>query len=150
MSESTKDGSQRKAKLRGRLGNDSALRHGLKGSKLPDGCKYVELRINKLRRTIEALVVEVKGSISFVDAATINSIIRWERHGMLAAHWLRKMIDKLSPADRLRFSEAMAKAGDARDKNIKMLGIDRDQADDLINSLYARPRLLPGPKEEAS
>ena len=61
-------------------------------------------------------------------------------------HRLRKEIDKLSPSDRLRFSEAIAKASDNRDKNIKALGLDRDTADDVLNSLYARvtPALPPG------
>ncbi len=53
-----------------------------------------------------------------MDAAAINSILKWERHGLLAAHWLRHEADKLSPSDRLRFSEAIAKASDNRDRNI--------------------------------
>jgi hypothetical protein len=126
----------------------------MRGSKLPEGCLHIEHKVNKLRRQLEDLVLKVKGEINFVDAATINSVLRWERHGALAAHWLRKEIDKLSASDRLRFSEAMAKAGDNRDRNIRMLGLDRDTADYLLNQLYSRSnrsmKLLNPPKEEAS
>src|SRR5438105_2024522 len=114
-----------------RPGNMNARRHGMRSSKLPPGCEYIEKRVLSLRRRVEQAVIEAKGRITFVDAATINSIARWEQHGLLAAFWLRKQIDKLSAADRLRFSEAIAKAGDNRDKNIKQLGLDRDEADDL-------------------
>jgi hypothetical protein len=113
------------------------------GGKLPKGCEYIENRVNALRRQVEAALMELKGEVSIVDAAAVNSILKWERHGLLAAHWLRKEADKLSAADRLRFSEAIAKASDARDKNIRALGLDRDAADDVLNTLYAPPALPP-------
>jgi hypothetical protein len=105
-------------------GNANAMRHGMRGGKLPAGCQYIEQRVNSLRRQVEAAIVEAKGEIGIVDAAAVNSILKWERHGLLAAHWLRKEADKLSAADRLRFSEAIAKASDARDRNIRSLGLD--------------------------
>ena len=89
-----------------------------------------------------------KGEVNIVDAAAVNSILKWERHGLLAQHWLRKEADKLSAGDRLRFSEAIAKASDNRDKNIRTLGLDRDSADDVIARLYAKmPLALPGPND---
>jgi hypothetical protein len=132
--------------------NQNATRHGMRGSKLPPGCKYIELQVNSLRRQIEEAVMAAKGEITITDAAAINSILKWERHGKLANHWLRKECDKLSASDRLRFSEAIAKASDYRDRNIRLLGLDRDQHDDLMQELYGRrkPKLLPAPKEEAS
>ena len=94
----------------------------MKGSKLPKGCEYIEHRVNALppdgRRVMQA-----KGEIGIVDAAAVNSILKWERHGLLAAHWLRHEADKLSASDRLRFSEAIAKASDNRDRNIAALGL---------------------------
>src|SRR5262245_37128727 len=84
-----------------RKGNTNAQRHGLTGGQLPKGCKYIENRVNALRRQVEAAIVALKGEISLVDAAAVNSILKWERHGMLAAHWLRKEADKLSAGDRL-------------------------------------------------
>jgi hypothetical protein len=64
---------------------------------------------------------------------------------LLAAHWLRKEADKLSAGDRLRFSEAIAKASDNRDRNIRLLDLDRDRADSVIDTLYARiPKAIAG------
>jgi hypothetical protein len=124
-------------------GSANAIRHGMKGSKLPKGCQYIENRVNSLRRQVEEALITVKGEINFVDAAAVNSILKWERHGLLAAHWLRHQIDKLSPSDRLKFSEAIAKASDNRDKAIRSLGLDRDKANDVLDALYSRA--LPAP-----
>src|SRR5437773_12247176 len=77
------------------IGNSNSVRHGLAGGKLPKGCQYIENRVNSLRRQIEAAVIATKKEIGIVDAAAINSILKWERHGLLAAHWLRKEADTL-------------------------------------------------------
>jgi len=131
MNETPKNG-----RAKGGAGN--AIRHGMKGSALPKGCKYIEHRVNSLRRQMEAAVIAARKEIGILDAAAINSILKWERHGLLAAHWLRKEADKLSAGDRLRFSEAIAKASDNRDRNIRALGLDRDNADSLIDAFYRR------------
>jgi hypothetical protein len=123
-------------------GNTNALRHGMRGGKLPKGCQYIENRVNALRRQVESALIEAKGEINIVDAAAVNSILKWERHGLLAAHWLRHEAEKLSASDRLRFSEAIAKASDSRDKAIRSLGLDRDKADNVLDVLYSR---LPAP-----
>lgn len=103
---------------------DANRRYGLVGGKLPKGCQYIENRVNGLRRQVESAIVELKGEIGIVDAANVNSILKWERHGLLAAHWLRHEAGKLSPTERLKFSEAIAKASDARDRAIRSLGLD--------------------------
>jgi hypothetical protein len=108
-------------------GNANAQRHGMSGGKLPPDCVYIEHRVNALRRRLEEAVTALKGEVNFVDAAAINSVLKWERHGMLAQHWLRHEAENLSVAERLRFSEAIAKASDNRDKNIRALGLDREQ-----------------------
>jgi hypothetical protein len=105
-------------------GSSNAIRHGLRGNSLPKGCRYIENAVNKLRRNVEDALMEVKGEINFVDAAAVNSILKWERHGLLAAHWLRKEGNNLSAGDRLKFSEATAKASDNRDKAIRSLGLN--------------------------
>jgi hypothetical protein len=125
-------------------GNGNAIRHGMKGNKLPKGCAYIENRVNSLRRQVEAALIEAKGAINIVDAAAVNSILKWEKHGLLAAHWLRKEADKLSAGDRLKFSEAIAKASDNRDRNIRLLGLDRDKADSILDKLYARGAAIAG------
>jgi len=123
-------------------GNGNALRHGMKGGKLPEGCQYIENRVNSLRRQVETALLAAKREIGIVDAAAVNSILKWERHGLLAAHWLRHEAAKLSAGDRLKFSEAIAKASDSRDKAIRSLGLDRDTRDNVLDALYAR---LPAP-----
>ncbi len=112
----------------------------MKGSKLPAGCTHIEHAVNGLRRQMEAEVIRIKGEISVVDAAAINSILKWERHGLLAAYWLRKEANTLSASDRLRFSGEIAKASDARDRNIKLLRLD---------AKAPPPWLIPAPDDSA-
>jgi len=119
-------------------GNRNAMRHGLRGSKLPKGCEYIENRVNALRRQVEEAVLALKGEINIVDAAAINSILKWERHGLLAAHWLRREAENLSASERLKFSEAIAKASDNRDRNIRALGLDQEH--DPFAGLYGDPQ----------
>ncbi len=123
------------------LGSQNAFRHGMKAGKLPKGMAYIEKRTNLYRLELEGAVLDVKGSISVADAAAINTACKWERHAMLALHWIRKDSEKdvptLSANDHLRFSEAIAKASDARDRNIRLLGLD---------AKAPAPWLLPAPK----
>lgn len=105
-------------------GNDNAAYHYMRAGKLPPKLAYIEKRINGFRRHLTAAVEEIKGEVSLVDAAAINSACKWERHGMLALNWLRNEVDTLSVSDRLKFSEAIAKASDNRDKNLRSLGLD--------------------------
>lgn len=109
--------------------NSRSLRHGLTNGQLPPGAKYIQNRIDKFRRNLEGLVEALKGSVSVIDAAAINSACKWERHGLLAQRWLRKEAEKLTATERLKFSEAIAKASDQRDKNLRLLGLDRGPED---------------------
>ena len=63
--------------------------------KLPRKLMYIENRINGFRRHLEEAVAMAKGEVTIVDAAAINSACKWERHGLLAQHWLRDGTDKL-------------------------------------------------------
>lgn len=107
------------------------VKHGLRAElrvgKLPRKLQYVEHRINAFRRKLEEAVVQSKGEVSIPDAAAINTACKWERHGLLAQHWLRHEAEKLSAGDRLKFSEAIAGSSDKRDKNIRLLGLDIQQ-----------------------
>ena len=126
------------------LRNRNNLRHGLRAGKLPPKCQYVEHRVNDLRRQLEDAVVSVRGEVGIIEAANINTAAKWERHGLLAQHWLRHEVEKLTPTERLKFSEAIAKASAARDQAIKALGLDRDSADDVLEALYSR---VPAPDD---
>lgn len=119
-------------------GNRNAMRHGLKAGMLPKGAKYIEHRINGMRRQLEDAVMAVRGEVGILDAANINSAIKWERHGLLAQLWLRKEVDQLSPTERLKFSETIAKASDNRDKAMRMLDLDRNVVNDAWASVDAK------------
>jgi len=110
--------------------NRNHLRHGLRAGQLPQGAKYIEHRINSLRRQLEDAVLSNRGEIDILNAANINSAIKWERHGLLAQLWLRKEVDQLSPTERLKFSETIAKASDSRDRAIRLLDLDRNVVND--------------------
>ena len=89
-------------------GNDNAARHYLKAGKLPPTMAYIEKRVNAFRRHLEDAVGKAKGEVSIVDAAAINSALKWERHGILCQHYLRHNEETLSVDQFLKYSEAMA------------------------------------------
>lgn len=109
--------------------NRNHLRHGLFAGQLPKGCKHIENRTLKLRRQIEDLLLESKGEVTILDAAIIQTALRWERHSLLCQRWLTKEIKKLSPSDRLNFSREIAKASTERDKCLQRLGLDKRDFD---------------------
>lgn len=115
------------AKRGAQKGNRNGLRHGLTAGKLPKGCQYLENQLNGFRRTLEDIVLSVKGEISLPDAASIQTALKWERHGALALRWLNKQGDKLKPMESLAFSREIAKASTERDKALNAIGLDRDK-----------------------
>ena len=127
--------------------NRNGMRHGLKAGQLPKDAKYIEIRLNTFRRTLEDAVIKAKGEVNLPDAAAIQTCIRWERHGCLAQRWLTKKYDELKPLDQLKFSEAIGKASESRDKALRSLGLDRDTKDGIIDALYTR---LPAPNGKDS
>ena len=88
---------------------------------------------------LEDTVIAARGEVTLVDAANIQTAIRWERHGALALRWLRTQGDQLKPTDQLAFSREIARASTERDKALAALKLDRDAADDVLKSLYAKP-----------
>ena len=119
-------------------GNTNAMRHGLKSGKLPVGASYVEKIVNAFRRNLESATLEIKGEIDITDAAHINTAIKWETHGALARYWLRTQGDELNASDKLKFSEAIAKASDSRDRAITRLKLDEHDKPDVLDQLYAK------------
>ena len=108
----------------GQPGNMNHVRHGFFAGKLPEHLEYIEKRVNSLRLQIEQKLLELNGEVTLTEAAAINSAIKWERHGVLANHWLRSEEATMSATDRLKYSEAIAKASDARDRAIARLKLD--------------------------
>ncbi len=104
--------------------NRNSMRHGLRAGKLPAKCQYIEIQMNGLRRQLEDAVVDAKGEVSLLDAASIQTAIKWERHGALALRWLRIEGDSLKLTDRLAFSREIARASTERDKALRLLDLD--------------------------
>lgn len=113
-----------------------AHRHGLRSGVLPKELNYISISMNVFRRHLEDELVRLKGSIDVYDAATVQTVIRWERHACVAQRWLTKEFKKLSPIERLKFSEAIAKASSERDKAIERLQLPRDKAQNALDALY--------------
>lgn len=104
--------------------NRNNLRHGLRGGQLPKDAKYIELRLNAFRNSLEDIVLANRGEVSLTDAAIIQTCLRWERHAALAQRWLTKENNKLKPAERLHFSREIARASTERDKALALLKLD--------------------------
>ena len=126
-------------KVGGQKGNRNGIRHGLTAGKLPKGCQFLENKLNCFRRTLEDIVLSVKGQISLMDAASIQTALKWERHGGLALHWLNKQGAKLKPMESLAFSREIAKASTERDKALASLGLNRDRIRDAWALIDATP-----------
>jgi len=115
--------------------NRNNLRHGLRAGQLPAGCKYIEHRLNKFRRQLEDALLDLKGGVSLQDAASILTVLRWERHGCLASSWLNKQYQELKPLERLNFSKEIAKASTERDRALRLLGLDKSEMVDAWDKL---------------
>lgn len=135
-------GSEEPAKRGGQKGNRNHIRHGLNAGKLPKGCQYIENALNHFRRQVEDVVLENKGSITLQDAASIQTALKWERHGALALRWLNKQGDKLKPMESLAFSREIARASTERDKALNSLGLSRDTVKDAWALIDASPRRI--------
>lgn len=116
--------------------SDKRYRHGLTvGSKLPAGAGYVARTTGQFRAALESAVAAAKGEITLIDAASIQSAVRWERHALLCQRWLVKEAATLSASDRLAFSREIARASSERDKCLDRLCIDRREQS-IFDALY--------------
>src|SRR5262245_48448192 len=85
-------------------GNRNGLRHGLRAGKRPKDAKYIEVRLNMMRRELEDACLAIHKEIGPERASTIRQAIDWERHRCLCQRWFR--LGKLAPADMMKYSEA--------------------------------------------
>src|SRR5262245_28692683 len=122
-----------------RLRNRSGLRHGLHSGQLAPDMKYIEIRLNALRRSLEDGVMEAHGAVGRTHAALIRRAIDWEAHRLKCQRWLKLKADELGPMELLKFSEQMARASTEMSKAVEALKLERDRGNDLLDRLYARP-----------
>ena len=110
--------------VHGGKGNRNAIRHGLRAGKLPDDCAHVENQCNAMRRQLEDAVIAARGEVTLLDAANIQTALKWERHGALALRWMRIKAGALKPMEQLQFSREIAKASTERDRALAALRLD--------------------------
>ena len=132
------------------LGNRNSLRHGLRAGQLPPGCSGIVKALGAFRRSLEDAVMVNHNEIRLVDAASISTAMRWERHARLAQKWLTDHFDELTHADRLNYSKAVAQASENRDRAIRSLDIDAPAAADAWSTIDAGQHLPPTPAAEST
>jgi len=122
------------------------MRHGLAAGRLPKGCAYITRAVTRFRAGIEAAMVAAGLPIGVVEAATIQTAVRWERHALLCQRWLRT--EELDADQKLAFSRDLARASSERDKCLRLLGLNHRLAADPWATLDATSRDA-APKPEA-
>lgn len=105
------------------LKNANRMRHGLRASKLPSGCQYVEKAIISFRIAIEDAVLILHGEISVLHAAYVQSACRSEQRAMLLERWLREADAKgqLSIQEQIRLLRERDSASARRDACLRQL-----------------------------
>jgi len=124
------------------LNNQNAAKHYMRAAlpKLPPKTEHIRRQSGELRSALESTLVSRSRTIGVWEACVISAICRWFRHGALAARWLRLQEAELAPADRLRFSEAVAKSGNEVVRLLGVLKLDRDASDSIYDALYSTPQ----------
>jgi hypothetical protein len=117
--------------------NQNHVTHGLTGMGWPPGSENDRRRVARFTRALQSAVLEAKGEIGIVDAGTIQTAARWERHARLCGRWLRLEAKELTPDQRLNFSRDIGKASESRDRCLRSLGIDRADRDPYLDALLA-------------
>ncbi len=120
------------------LGNQNAAKHGLRMAlpRLPRGCDHVRRQVEVLRQTLEASLEARSVEVGPYEAACIAACCKWQRHGSLAAKWLRQRAGEMSDADRLKYSAEVAKASDAVVRHMAAMGLNKSDADNVFDALY--------------
>jgi len=99
------------------------VRHGLRGSTLPPGCKRLEWQASIYRRALEAAVAATGAVCDPVKAGAINRAYEYEMTRQLA-----NRAAKLAATipESLGFKERAAAAASSRDKAVAELGLTAD------------------------
>ena len=109
------------------LGNKNRTKHGLRASGLPPGCSYLEGQLASFRRYVRDELESQHGPVELYAEAVLQSAVRHETRALLCARWLRLSGEELDIDKRASLLRDMSSATDARDKCLKILGLDRSQ-----------------------
>lgn len=118
-------------------GQNLQREHHLHLARLPDCMGSVNRVARKFRDTLNACVTERKGSISVVDASLIHQATSHQVHHLVCGWLLRRRYDEMSATDIKTCSESMAQATDRRTKALRELGLDVQESNDIIATLYS-------------
>ena len=105
------------------LNNQNAGTHFLRSSGWPLGTERERRAVAAYGKCLREAVMAGGGTLDIVTAGLVQTAQRWERHALLAARWLRREHEQLTPDQRLSFSRETARASAERDKAVAMLGI---------------------------
>jgi len=136
--------------MAGQPGNANAVTHGLRMplSKLPAGCHYIDMSVGELRRALENLTLEVRGTLGTYERLCVQSACRWEKHSQLCSRWLRLADGELTHGERLAYSREVARASAERDKCLERLGLDERDTGNAFDALYGPQHVAHGPDGE--
>ena len=103
--------------------NLNGAKHYLSAGGWPADATHDRRLVAKFGRVLRDEVLAAGGKLDIMTGATIQTVLRWERHARLAARWLRREGEKMEPAERLHFSKEVAMASERRDKAMRLLRI---------------------------
>jgi len=124
--------------MAGTYGNTNAAKHGLRMAlpRLPKGCDHVRKQTDALRHVLEGALQTRGRDVGPYEAACIAACCKWQRHGSLAAKWLRQRAGEMTDADRIKYSAEVAKASDAVVRHMAAMGLNKSDADNVFDALY--------------
>jgi hypothetical protein len=123
-------------------------RYGMVTASLPSGCGWVRQLAAKFRRSLEAAVVEARGEVAIIDAALIDSAVRWQTSALIVARWLRLHEATMTHSERLLYVRQAGIFGDKRDRCLRELRLSGEAAADDARQRLAK--LLYGKRKPAT
>jgi hypothetical protein len=125
---------RRRKRPGGQPANTNAIRHGLRASRLPKGCAWIDSQVEALRRDLlEA--VQQRGPVTLFQSAVIQSLCRHEQRVLLSYRWLRQGGDEMSVRDKSALLDAVSRATVLRDACLRELGIHEEP--DVFAAYYS-------------
>lgn len=131
------------------------IRFGFSVGQMPDGASAVTRDCNRTRRALEDAVLATGRSIGVSEAATINLIVRLERHARYMQLLLLETEATATAEQKANLSSAIITATLQRERAKDRLGIDkasggRDFFDSFYNSQAPANDALPEAAEGGS
>jgi hypothetical protein len=108
--------------------NSNASKGGLRGSKLPPGCRGEANHIQGFCRRVKAEYEGKHGPMTAHAESILHRLRRAATKDRLAARWLRMEAATLTIEQRLQLTDAMAAASDTIEKCLRLLKLDAEHS----------------------